>query len=95
MASQSTFVRPSGRALLVGIGGNQAGIDRKSGPLDQPLCHAAPDHGFEQLSQQIAIAEAAIPILGKSRVVRYLTVEAEPTEPAVSEVQVNLLAQPP
>jgi hypothetical protein len=28
-------------------------------------------------------------------VVRHLAVEAEPTEPAVSEVQVNLLAQPP
>ena len=54
------IVRPSGRALLVGIGGNQAGIVRKSGPLDQPFCHAAPDHGLEQLSQKIAIAEAAI-----------------------------------
>jgi hypothetical protein len=27
--------------------------------------------------------------------VRYLAVEAEPKEPAVSEVQVNLLTQPP
>jgi hypothetical protein len=55
--------RPSSRALLVGIGGNQAGIDRKSGPLDQSFCHAAPDHGLEQLSQQIAIAAAVMPIL--------------------------------
>jgi hypothetical protein len=55
--------RPSSRVLLVGIGGNQAGIDRKSGPLDQSFCHAAPDHGLEQLSQQIAIAAAVMPIL--------------------------------
>ena len=41
------IVRPSSRALLVGIGGNQAGIDRKSGPLNQSFCHAAPDHGLE------------------------------------------------
>ena len=33
--------------------------------------------------------------VGKGRVVRHLAVEAEPAEPAVSEVQVNLLAQPP
>jgi len=89
------IVRPGSRALLVGIGGNQAGIDRKSGPVDQPFRHAAPDHGLEQLSQQIAITEAAMPVLGEGRVVRHLAVEAEPTEPAVSEVQVNLLAQPP
>ena len=57
------IVRPSSRALLVGISRNQAGIDRKSGPLDQPFCHAAPDHGLEQLSQQIAVTEAAMPIL--------------------------------
>jgi hypothetical protein len=66
----------------------------KSGPLDQSFCHAAPGHGLEQLSQQIAIAEAAMPILGENRVVRYLAVEAQPTEPAVSQVQMNLLAQP-
>ena len=40
------LVRPGRGALLVGIRGNQAGIDRKSGPLDQPFCHAAPDHGL-------------------------------------------------
>ena len=36
-----------------------------------------------------------MPVLGEGRVVRHLAGEAEPTEPAVSEVQVNLLAQPP
>ena len=36
-----------------------------------------------------------MPILGEGRVVRHLTVEAEPAEPAVGEVQVHLLAQPP
>ena len=50
-----------------------------------------PDHGLKQLSQQVAIAEATMPILGEGRVVRYLAVEAEPAEPAVSEVQVHLL----
>jgi hypothetical protein len=85
------IIGPSSRALLVGIGSNQTGIDRKGSPVDQPFGHAAPDRGLEQLSQQIAVPEAAMPILGEGRVVRHLAVEAEPTEPTVSEVQVNPL----
>jgi hypothetical protein len=54
----------------------------------------APDHGLEQLSQQIAVTKATMPILGEGRVVRYLAVEPKPTEPTVSEVQVKLFAQP-
>jgi hypothetical protein len=36
-----------------------------------------------------------MPILGEGRVVWHLAIEAKPTEPAVGEVQVHLLAQPP
>ena len=36
-----------------------------------------------------------MPILGEGRVVRHFAIEAEPAEPAVGEVQVHLLAQPP
>src|SRR2546430_9876661 len=53
------IIRPGSRALLVGIGSNQAGIERKGSPVDQPFGDAAPDHSLEQLAQQIAIAEAA------------------------------------
>lgn len=44
------IIRYGCRALLVGIGSNQAGIDRKGSPVDQPFGHAAPDYGLEQLS---------------------------------------------
>src|SRR5213596_3657556 len=49
----------------------------------------------EELAQQVALAEASVPVLGEGRMVRHVAVEAEPAEPAVSEVEVNLLAQPP
>src|SRR5712675_2570195 len=94
MAFQSTS-DPAAERCLLASAAHQAGIDRKGSPVDQPFGHAAPDHGLEQLSQQTAVTEAAMPILGEGRVVRHLAVEAEPTEPAVGEVQVNLLAQPP
>src|SRR5262245_2978306 len=52
-------IRSSDGALLVGIGGNQAGIDRKGRSVDQPFCHAALDYSLEELAQQIAVAESA------------------------------------
>src|SRR5215472_2636586 len=36
-----------------------------------------------------------MPVLRESRVVRHGTVKPEPAEPAVRQVQVNFLAQPP
>lgn len=68
-------------------------MNHRGSLVDQPLCHAAPDHGLEQLLQQIAVREAAMPILGERRVVRHLAIEPEPAETAVVEVQVNLLAR--
>jgi hypothetical protein len=64
--------------------------------IKEPRPNVAKGHErLKQLSQQIAIAEAAMPVLGEGRVVRHLAVKPEPTELAVSEVPVHLLAQPP
>ena len=54
-------------------------------------CHC----GLEQRAQEVAVAEAAVTVLGEGGVVRHVTVQAEPAEPAVGEVEVDLLAQPP
>ena len=51
--------------------------------------------GLKQFAQQIAIAEATMPVLGEGRLVWHLAIEAEPAEPAVSKVQVHLFAQTP
>lgn len=82
-----------GRTLLVGIGLDQAGIDRKAFAADQPLRDAALHGRLEQLAQQIALAEAALPVLREGQVIRRAAVEPEPTEPAVGQVQTHLLAQ--
>jgi hypothetical protein len=78
MAFQSTS-DPAAERCLLASAAHQAGIDRKGSPVDQPFGHAAPDHGLEQLSQQTAVTEAAMPILGEGRVVRHLAVEADRT----------------
>ena len=83
------------RALLIGVGGDQAGIDGKSIGADQPFGHAALDDGFEQMAQDIALAKAPVPVLGKGRMVGNLAIETEPAEPAIGEIEMNFLAQAP
>src|SRR3546814_12297798 len=49
---------------------------------------------LEQLAEKVAVTEAAVPVLGEGRVVRHRTVQAEPAEPAIRQVEMNLVAQP-
>jgi hypothetical protein len=62
---------------------------------NQPLGHTPLHRRLEHLAQQIALAEATVPVLREGRMVRHSAVQPKPTEPAVSEVQVNFLAQSP
>src|SRR3546814_5062737 len=50
---------------------------------------------LEQLAEQIAVAEAAMPVLREGRVIGHSAVEPQPAEPTIREVQMHLLAQPP
>jgi hypothetical protein len=52
-------------ALAVGVGGDQAGVDGEALAADQAFGHAAAHDGLEQLAQQIALAEAAVAVLGE------------------------------
>jgi hypothetical protein len=36
-----------------------------------------------------------MPVLGKRRVIRYRPIQAEPTEPPIGQIEVDLIAQPP
>jgi len=85
----------SHEALAVGLGADEARIDRKAIPADQPLGHAALHRRLEQLAQQIAVAEAAVPVLGEGRVVGNVAVETQSAKPAIGEIEVDLVAQLP
>lgn len=50
-------------SLLVGVGLDQAGIDREAVAADEPLRDAAPDGRLEQLPQKIALAETTMPVV--------------------------------
>ncbi len=83
------------RVLLVGIRFDQAGIDRHALTADQTFLDAARDGRLEQMPQQLAVAEPAMPVLGKRRVIRDPVAQIEAAEPAIRQVQMHLFAEPP
>jgi len=62
-------------ALLVGVGRNQTGIHGKAFPPEPPLDKAALDHRLEQVTQDIALAEASMVVAREGGVVRHLAVK--------------------
>jgi hypothetical protein len=58
-----------------------------------PFRHAARHHGLEQLAQEIALAEAAVSVLGERRMIGDVAVEPQATEPTIGEIEMDLLAQ--
>ena len=74
---------------------DNAGVDCEGLAPHDPFFHAARHHGLEQLAQEIALAEAAVAVLGKRRMIGDVAVEPQPTKPAIGQIEVDLLAQPP
>jgi hypothetical protein len=62
-------------------------------PLDEPRYHARSDHRLKELTEDVAVTEAAVPIDRERRVMGELVVESEATEPTIGEVKFDLLAQ--
>ena len=61
-ASGSAWLDP---LLPIGIGLDEARIDRKSLPSDQSFLDAAAQHALENATKEIALPEAAMPVLGE------------------------------
>jgi hypothetical protein len=81
--------------LPIGIGLDQARIDCKSFAADQSLLDATAQDALEHAAEEVALPEAAVPVLGERRVIRHRPIQTEPAEPPVSQIEVNLIAQAP
>ena len=66
----------------------------KPSPPTRPA-HAQPHHVLEQSSKQARLAEPAVAVLGKRRMIRDLAFEPQSAEPPVRQIEMHLLAQPP
>ena len=76
------------------IGPDETRIDGEAFATEQILGHAAFDRRFEQLAQQVAVAEAAMAVFRDGRMVGHIPVEPQSAEPAIGKVQMHLVAQP-
>jgi hypothetical protein len=87
-------LRPRAAALPVGFGADETAINGKTLAADQTLGQAPLDRRLEEPAQQVAVAETAVAVLREGRMIRHRAIKAEPAEPPVGQVQVNLFAQP-
>ena len=77
------------------IGADQAGIARKVTAPDQFLGYALVDDLLEHLTQQVTVTDAPMPVLGKGGMVGHRGSQIETAEPAIGEVQMDILTDPP
>ena len=61
--------------LPVRIRLDQAGVDREAFTADQPLANTAAQDRLEYATEEVALPEAAMPVLGERRVVGHLAVQ--------------------
>ena len=52
-------------------------------------------HFLKQVSEEVALGEATMPVLREGRVVWDLALHAQPAEPPVRQIEVHLFAEPP
>src|SRR4029077_9068215 len=62
---------------------------------DKTFLDAALQNGLKKPAQQVAATEAAVPVLREGRMIGHFAVETQSTKPAIRQVEVHLLAQPP
>src|SRR6478736_1397134 len=75
---------------LIDVRLDQAGVDRERLAADQTDRNAGGHHALEHASEYLALAEALVPGAREDRVVRDLVLNAQTTEPAVRQIDLNL-----
>src|SRR6185437_4296048 len=80
------------RAALIGVRGNQAGIDGETIAADKASFDARSDNMFENVTKDIKIAKALVAGAREYRVIRDPVFYAKAAEPAIGEIELNLAA---
>jgi len=80
--------------LTIGICFDDAGVYGEPLASDQTFGETAIKHLLKHEAQCVVVAESPVAILRERRVIGNSIFQAEPAEPAIGEVQVDLFAQP-
>src|SRR5207249_2689559 len=86
-------LRARDRAMLVGVGLDEARIDSKAFTTDEAERDAYPDDTLEHTAEYLAVAEALVAGARERRMIGDLVLDAEATEPAIGEIEPDLTAQ--
>ena len=78
---------------VVGIRLDQTRINRHALAADETFLNAAGSGCLEQMTQQFALPETAMPVLREGGVVGNAVVQIKAAKPAIGEVQMHLFAQ--
>src|SRR6185312_90267 len=83
-----------GAALgAIGVRADKARINGKAIAADEAPLDAAVQHHLKHVAQQATIAETAVPIFRKRRMVWDRVGQSQPAKPPIGEIEVDLLAQ--
>lgn len=78
----------------IGVGLDDAGVDGEAFALNQSFGHATVQYRLEDESECIALAEAAMAVLGERRMIGGSAFQAQAAEPSVGQVEMNFVTQP-
>lgn len=79
--------------LPIGIRLDQARVNCEPFAADQSLPDAAAQDGLEHATEEIALTEAAVPVLRERRVIGDSSIRTQPAEPAVCQIEVDFIAE--
>ena len=81
--------------MTAGVGRHDARIHSKSFALDQAGGHALAHDALEEPAESAAFPEATMAVLREGGMIRNGIFQTKPAEPAIGEIEVDFLTQPP
>src|SRR6202165_97371 len=88
-------VRTGDRALLIGVGRNQARINCKTFAANQTGCDASLDDALEHAAKNLSLTEALVAGTRERRMIRDSILEAELAEPPIGKVHLHFTTDQP
>jgi len=95
LASASGPLVAGNRPLFVGVGRDQARIHCEAFAADKALAQAPLHHRLEQMPRDVALPEPAMTVAREGGVVRHPAVKSQATKPAIGQIEMDFIAQPP